>query len=64
MHPMRRTRAVGGEGAAVSEFAGQPRLTDVETAEMLLDEARGRFSAAEQAFDFFVFSKTADYLLR
>ena len=37
----------------MSGFAGRPGLTDIETAEMLLDEARGFFSAAEQAFDFF-----------
>ena len=64
MHPLRRACARGGEGAAVSGFAGRPGLTDIETAEMLLDEARGFFSAAEQAFDFFGLRTAADNLRR
>lgn len=48
----------------MSGFAGRPGLTDIETAEVLLDESRSFLSAAEQAFDFFGFKAAADNLRR
>lgn len=48
----------------MSGFAGRPGLTDIETADALLDESRGFFSAVERGFDFFGFKTAADNLRR